>query len=118
MRRSAIEPANIENVEPNVFLNDGVGKGYYDRTAKRLEMLTLLPDTFITNDQYKEGWIPDIINKLEKEGYLERVIGGSKVLKPIWGSPSGTAALVLGKNGPKKPNGYTLWTFADGTTIK
>lgn len=117
MRRLTIAPANIGSVVPNVFIGE-IAEAYYDKNAKKSEMLVLLPGTLITNNHDKDGWIHDNIDELERKGYLQSITNGYRVLKPIWGTPSGTAAMVLGKNGPKKPSGYKLWKFANAKSIE
>jgi hypothetical protein len=112
-----ISPASIGTVtEPNVFLNQSA-KGYYDKTAKKSEMLTVLPGSVFTNN-LSDGWIPENLEALTRLGFVERKDNGYVVLKPVWASPSGTAAAILGKDGPGKPSGYRLWKFADGRTIE
>ncbi|CAG7645515.1 hypothetical protein ACFQI7_25795 [Paenibacillus allorhizosphaerae] len=114
-KQLTIRPAAVGKVEANVYLNQ-TAKGYYDKSAKRRQMLIVLPGSMFT-DKHAGGWIPDNLDVLTREGYLEKKANGYLVLKPVCGSPSGTAAAILGKDGPGKPSGFLLWTFPDGRTI-
>ncbi|TSI05292.1 DUF4357 domain-containing protein [Lysinibacillus sp. BW-2-10] len=107
--------AHVKNVEPNVTLKGA--KGYYDKFASLYQRIVLLEGSILNIDQGDET-IADSLKNLVHEGYLEVDANRYIVKKPFSGSPSGIAASVLGKRGPKKPNGYQLWQFADGKTIE
>lgn len=111
-----ISPAQIGQVEANVFL--GGAKAYYDRTAKKYEMITLLPGSCLSKNIFNNGWIPENLAYLIREGFIEEKANVYEVLKPICGSTSGTAAFTQGQDGPSKPSGYKLWKFANGKTIE
>lgn len=110
-----ILPAHIGEVEPNVFL--GEAKGYYDRTARKAEMITLLPGSYLSKHIFNIGWVPENISYLIREGFIEEKANVYEVLRPICGTPSGTAAFSQGKDGPSAPNGYKVWRFANGKNI-
>jgi len=111
-----ISPAHIGQFEANVFL--GEAKGYYERTAKKAEMITLLPGSYLSKNIFNSGWIPENFSYLIREGFIEEKANVYEVLNPICGSPSGTAAFIQGQDGTSKPNGYNLWRFSNGQTIK
>lgn len=109
------QPHNSQ-IEANVFL--GNAKAYYDRTAKKSEMITLLPGSILSKQMITGGWIPENMSYLIREGFIEDKGSGYEIIKPISGSPSGTAAFTLGKEGPLNPSGYKLWVFSNGETIE
>jgi hypothetical protein len=113
--RYTISPAHIGQFEANVFL--GEAKGYYDRTAKKFEMITLLPGSYLSKNIFNTGWIPENFSYLIREGFIEKKENVYEVLKPVWGSPGGTAAFTQGQDGPSSPNGYLLWKFVNGQNI-
>ena len=110
-----ISPADIGQQEANVFL--GEARGYYDRTAKKSNMITLLPGSYLSKNVFDDRWIHESFAYLIREGFIEEKANVYEVIKPIWGSPSGTAAFALGRDGDAKPSGYTSWKFANGQTI-
>lgn len=111
-----ISPANMGKAEANVFL--GGARGYYNRKAKITEMITLLSGSHLSKHIFNNGWIPENIAYLIREGFIEEKANVYEVLQPICGSPSGTAAFIQGQDGPSSPNGYKLWRFANGQTIE
>lgn len=111
-----ISPTHIGQVKANVFL--GGAKGYYDRTTKKSEMITLLPGSCLSKKIFNNEWIPENFAYLIREGFIKEKADVFEVLKPISGSPSGTAALTQGQDGPSKPNGYKLWRFANGQNVE
>ncbi|MGN7401925.1 DUF4357 domain-containing protein [Cytobacillus praedii] len=111
-----ISPTHTGPVEANVFL--GGARGYYNPIAKKAEMITLLPGSHLSKYIFNNGWVPDNIAYLIREGFIEEKTNIYEVIKPICGSPSGTAAFAQGQEGPSSPNGYKLWKFANGQTIE
>lgn len=116
MKKYTISPKHIGQVKANVFL--GEAKGYYDRTAKKSEMITLLPGSCLSKNILKNDWVPENLSYLIREGFIEEKTNVYEVLKPICGSPSGTAAFTQGNDGPSKPNGYKLWIFSNEQSIE
>ncbi|MFC3745733.1 hypothetical protein [Paenibacillus sp. GCM10012306] len=113
--RYTISPAQIGQFETNVFLKEA--KGYYDRTAKKFEMITLLPGSYLSKNIFNSGWVPENFSFLIREGFIKEMANAYEVLKPICGTPGGTAAFTQGQDGPSAPNGYFLWRFANGQNI-
>lgn len=111
-----ISPTHIGPVKANVFL--GGAKGYYDRTAKKAEMIILLPGSHLSKHIFTDGWVPENVAYLIRKGFIVEKANVYEILKPICGSPSGTAAFTQGKDGPSAPNGYKLWKFANGQNIE
>ncbi|WP_214753616.1 MULTISPECIES: hypothetical protein [unclassified Exiguobacterium] len=116
MKKLTVRPSDIDMVTPNVFIGD-LGRAHYDGTKKRNARSVLVAGTQVTSNHGNEGWMLENIYALEQSGHLQKNSHGYTVMKPIQGSASATAAMVLGRNGPSKPNGNTLWTFANGQTI-
>jgi hypothetical protein len=112
MTKPKLFPSLNANVSANVFLAQA--SGFYDKSTKVGERITLLKGC-ILNSPDPNGWIARDIGLLVKSGYLEQVGSNYKVLKPISGSTSGTAAAVLGAG--FKPAGYHLWKFRNGQSI-
>ncbi|MEW4286700.1 hypothetical protein [Priestia koreensis] len=113
--RYTISPIQTVQVEPNVYL--GKASGYYDPIAKKYEMITLLPGSYLSKNSFDDGWVPENIAYLIREGAIEDKGTVYEVIKPICGTPGGTAAITQGKDGSSRPNGYKLWKFSDGKTI-
>ena len=93
-------------------------EGYYDVAAERYGKITILPDSILSDNQDTDLWMARNIEELLVLGYLEQVSEGYRVKKMICGTPSGTVAIALRKDGPNKPNGYKEWTYDDGRSLK
>lgn len=81
-------------------------------------MLTILPGSILSKQIITGGWIPENLSYLIREGFIDEKASGYEIIKPVSGSPSGTAAFTLGKEGPSYPSGYKLWSFSNGETIE
>ncbi|MEK5230755.1 hypothetical protein MHB42_03185 [Lysinibacillus sp. FSL K6-0232] len=116
--RLAVKPADVPSKEPNVFLNNGKVKGYYDKDATRYQRITILPDSILSKNQMEDLWMIKNLKELARLGCLEEIANGYIVKQPLFGTPSGTVAFSLGLDGPPYPNGYLEWKFADGKNLK
>ena len=96
----------------NVFLNQA--QGFYNRTAKKGERVTLLEGSILERPD-PNGWIYRDLELLADQGKIQRIGSQYKVVSPITGSTSGTAAAVLGAG--FKPAGYKVWRFSNGKSI-
>ncbi|MCC0567211.1 hypothetical protein [Brevibacillus borstelensis] len=112
MSKPKIYPSNQKNKTANVFLNEAFA--YYEKSANRSEKLTLLEGSILEKPD-PNGWIYRDLENLANQGYVERIGEKYRVLKPIVGSTSGTAAAVLGSG--FKPAGYHLWKFSNGQSL-
>lgn len=101
-----------ENKTSNIFLNEA--QGFYEKSAKLGEKVTLLEGSILEKPD-PNGWIYRDLESLVIQGYVERIGDKYKVMKPIVGSTSGTAAAVLGVG--IKPAGYHRWKFGNGQSI-
>ncbi|MFY3791374.1 hypothetical protein ACOQFO_06720 [Ureibacillus sp. MALMAid1270] len=116
-----IKPSNYWCGIPNVSISEGNihVNAFYDPNAKQRERITNLPGSILTDKvQCNNLWLSNDIAWLESNGYIKIEKFGLRVLKPICGSPSGTAVFVLGEYGPRKPNGNKLWKYYGGKSIK
>lgn len=116
-----IKPSKFWSLTPNVLISEGNinVSAYFDPKAKQRERITLLPGSLLTDRvQSNNLWLSNDIAWLQNNGYIKRESLGLRVLKPICGSPSGTAVFVLGEYGPRKPNGNKLWKYPNGKSIK
>ncbi|MFJ7371322.1 DUF4357 domain-containing protein [Lysinibacillus sp. NPDC098008] len=116
--RLTVKPADEPLKEPNVFLNNGKIKGYYDKDAIRYKRIMILPDSILSSNQKEDLWMIKNIKELVKLGCIEEADGSYIVKKPLYGTPSGTVAFSLGLDGPPYPNGYIEWKFEDGKNLK
>ncbi|PWW08721.1 hypothetical protein DFQ01_101447 [Paenibacillus cellulosilyticus] len=98
--------------DANIFLNQA--QGYYDRTAARGARVTLLAGSILEKPD-PDGWIFRDLETLANQGSLQRIGSQYKVVSPITGSTSGTAAAVLGAG--FRPAGYEEWKFGTGLSI-
>ncbi|GEC93345.1 hypothetical protein [Brevibacillus brevis] len=104
--------SSSSNKTANVFLNQA--SGFYDKSAKAGERMTLLEGSILEKPD-PSGWIYRDLEILANQGHVERIGAKYKVIKPITGSTSGTAAAVLGVG--FKPAGYQQWKFGNGQSI-
>lgn len=112
MTNPKLYAVNNKHKTANVFLKEA--QGYYDRTAKKGARMTLLEGSILGKAD-PENWIYRDLELLASQGYIEQIGDLYKVVKPIAGSTSGTAAAVLGAG--VKPAGYHLWKFGNGQSI-
>ncbi|SFM40271.1 hypothetical protein SAMN03159341_13116 [Paenibacillus sp. 1_12] len=116
MAKQFIKPTEQIHKIPNIFLGSQA-KGFYDKHVKKLEMLTMLPGSYLSNDHDKDSSHFIILESLSSQGYLEKKDTGYIVIRHICGSPSGMAAAVLGRSAQNRVSSYTHLTFADGRNI-
>ncbi|TVX99378.1 hypothetical protein [Paenibacillus cremeus] len=110
--KAKLKPAPQSNLTANIFLNDATG--VYDSSAGIYERVVLLPGSILAKHDTK-GWIYRDLESLVRSEHVEKIGNQYKVLKPIVGSTSGTAAAVLGEG--VVPNGFDEWKLATGKSI-
>lgn len=81
--RLAVKPADVPSKEPNVFLNNGKVKGYYDKDATRYQRITILPDSILSKNQMEDLWMIKNLKELARLGCLEEIANGYIVKRPL-----------------------------------